>query len=170
MAAIRTRTVVGLAATALLLSPGLAGCGQAVEKAAEIAAEQGLEGVGDVDINEDVVTLTDDEGNEAAIGENVPIPDSWPSAVPLYDGGQVAMVSVNAEEGAMIMWRIELSATDAADAYAALLEDAGFTEDSTTNAGGMIISQYTGNGYTISLQAMDLEGVTGLSVQAVPDA
>ena len=165
MRTIRSRAAVGAVIAALMLSPALASCGMAAEEAAEQAAEQAIGG-GDVEFNDEGLTVTDSDGNEMAIGEDVAIPDSWPSAVPLYEGGTVQMVSVQGTGSAIVVWQAEGSPADVAAAYAGQLEAAGFTQDSTSNMGGMIIEQYSGNDYTVSLQAIDVDGTTNLTVTA----
>ena len=167
MRTIRSRAAAGAIVAALALT--LAGCGQAAEQAAEIAAEQALGGEGqDVEFNDEGVTVTDDEGNEMAIGENVAVPDNWPADVPLYDGGTLQMIAVQADGSAIAMWQVDGAPADVVAAYSASLEAAGYTQDTTSNMGGMIVEQYTGNGMTVSLQSLDVDGATSLTVTAEP--
>ena len=168
MRTLRARSVAAIAIAALAFSPTLVACGQAAEEVAEQAAEQAIGG--DVEVNDEGVTVTDDEGNEVAIGENVAVPDTWPAAVPLYDGGTLQMISVQADGAATAMWLAEGTPADAAAAYGAALEEAGFAPDSESNMGGMIVNSYTGNGLTVSMQALDSDGQTTLMVIAEPAA
>jgi hypothetical protein len=53
-------------------------------------------------------------------------------------------------------------------AYTAALESAGYTQDTTANMGGMITERYLGNGLEVSLQALDVDGTTSLTVSSNP--
>lgn len=171
MRTIRSRAAAGAVIAALALSPVLTACGQAAEKAAEVAAEQALGGEGgDVDITDEGVTITDEEGNEAAIGENVAVPDTWPSEVPLYDGGTLQMVSVEGDGSASAMWVTDASVQDAAAAYSDALKAAGYTEDSMTDMGGVMTGMYIGNGYTVNFNAVDADGQTTVMMSAEKSA
>jgi len=168
MRTLRSRAIAAVAVAALAFSPALAACGQAAEEVAEQAAEQAIGG--DVEVNDEGVTMTDDEGNEVAIGQDVAVPDNWPAEVPLYEGGTLQMVSVQADGAATAMWLAEGTPADAAAAYGSALEDAGFTADSEANIGGMIVNSYTGNGFTVSMQVLEADGQTSLMVIAEPAA
>ena len=139
----------GALAVALAV-PALAGCGSAVQGAVEKAAGQAIGG--NVDINSNGLSVTDSNGNQVQIGSDVTMPDNWPAAVPKFDGGKLTSVMV-AGDGASVnaMWSTDASAADAAKAYGDALTGAGFTQDQTTNAGGVESSQYSGNGYTVNV-------------------
>lgn len=161
----RTRTRVSTLALAAILAlgtPVLAACGGVAEQAAEQAAEEALGG--DVDITDEGVTVTDDEGNEVAMGENVSLPDNWPAEIPVYDGGTLQMVSVQADGSATAMWMTDATPQEAADAYGAALTSAGYTADSNSNLGGMITGQYTGNGYSVGVNSLEADGQTTVMV------
>jgi hypothetical protein len=162
------RIAAALVITALALSPALAGCGQAAEQVAEQAAEQAIGG-GDVNIEDDSVTITDEEGNQMAAGENVSIPDSWPAEIPIYEGGSLTVVTVQAD-GVYAGWTSDQSPEDAVSAYTSALEDAGFTAGQETSVAGAIFREYTGNGYTVQVTGADADGQTSLVVVATKDA
>lgn len=163
----RSRTaVVILSATLALATPALAACGGVAEQAAEKAVEAA--GGGDVDIDNGNVTVTDESGNAFVAGENVTLPDNWPSAVPAFDGGTLSLATVQADGTAGAMWIVDGSPEDAAQAYGATLEAAGFTQSQISNAGGMSIAQYDGNGFTVGVTAVEADGKTGLTVSASP--
>lgn len=161
---IRSRAVAGVITAALVLTPTLAACGGVAEEAAEQAAEQALGG--DVELTDEGVTMTDDQGNEVAIGEDVAVPDNWPAEVPLFEGGTLQMVTVTGDGGASAMWMTDATPEEAAAAYGAALESAGYTSESNSNLGGMLVSEYKGNGYTVSMQSIDADGSTTLMVTA----
>lgn len=168
MRTLRSRTITAIAIAALAFSPTLVACGQAAEEVAEQAAEQAIGG--DVEVDDQGVTVTDEEGNEVAIGEDVAVPDNWPADIPLYEGGTLQMVSVQADGAATAMWIVEGTPAEAASAYGAALEENGFTADSESTMGGMIVNSYTGNGFTVSMQALESDGQTTLMVVAEPGA
>ena len=168
MRTLRSRAVAAVAVVALALSPALTACGQAAEQVAEQAAEQAIGG--DVELNDEGVTVTDEEGNEVAIGEDVAVPDTWPADVPLYEGGTLQMVSVQADGAATAMWLVDGTPADVAASYGAALESAGFTADSESTMGGMVVNTYTGNGLTVSMQVLESDGQTSLMVIAEPAA
>ena len=95
------------------------------------------------------------------------MPDNWPAAVPQFQGGKLASVMV-AGDGASVnaMWTTEAAVADAAKSYGDALTGAGFTQDQTTNAGGMESSQYSGNGYTVNVIVSGSDGTTSVLVNA----
>jgi predicted lysophospholipase L1 biosynthesis ABC-type transport system permease subunit len=168
MSRIRSRAAIAALVAAVSIIPAVAGCGQAAEQVAEQAAEQALGG--DVDVNDEGVTVTDDEGNQVAIGEDVSIPDTWPAEVPLLDGGTPQMASVQADGSASVMWVVEATPEEAAKAYGDSLVAAGYTEESTSTMGGMVLNEYSGNGYVVSVNALDVDGTTNVMVAAEKDS
>jgi hypothetical protein len=64
------------------------------------------------------------------------------------------------------MWLTDASPTDAIAAYSGALEEAGYTADSESNMGGMIINSYTSPGFTVSVQAVESDSQTSLMVLA----
>lgn len=169
MTTIRTRTVAGVATALLLLSPALAGCGQVAEKAAETAMENALSGA-DVNIEDNGnVTITDDQGNQMAAGENVALPDNWPSEVPPFEGGTLTVVTV-APDGVWASWTSDTSPQEAADAYGATLEGAGYTLDTESKVDQAVFRSYKGNGYLINVSTADDSGGTVVLVTGGPDS
>jgi hypothetical protein len=162
----RTATVL-LAGLVMVGAPVLAGCGQIAEQAAEKAAEQAIGG--DVDVNDQGVTVTDDEGNQVAVGEDVALPDNWPAEVPVFDGGTLSMVTVQADGSANAIWMTDAPPEEAAASYTAALEAAGYTSDSNSSMGAMFISEYTGNGYKVSTNTLAADGQTTVMVNATKD-
>jgi hypothetical protein len=166
MSRIRSRAAIAALIAAVTIIPAVAGCGQAAEQVAEQAAEQALGG--DVEVNDDSVTVTDDEGNELAIGEDVGIPDAWPTEVPVLEGGTPQLASVEADGSASAVWSVDATPEEAAMAYDAALVSAGYTQESTSTMGGMVVSEYTGNGYTVSFMSANAGEQTTVTVTAEP--
>jgi hypothetical protein len=171
MTGIRTRASVGLLAASLVVgAPLLTACGGAAQSIAEKAAGQAIGG--DVNVDDNGVTVTDKDGNQMAIGEDVTLPDNWPAGVPVLDGGTLSMVTVGADGSANAMWTTDATAEEASTAYGEALTSGGYTASSSSpsNMGGMYLGEYTGNGFTVSVQSVEADGKTTLLVSATPDS
>lgn len=166
---IRRTVIATTAVIALALAPALTACGGgAAESIAENAAENAMGG-GDVEINDEGVTVTDPSGNAMAAGENVALPDNWPTEVPVPDGGTLTFVTVTADGSASAIWTVDGSPAEAVDAYAAALTGAGYTEESNAAADGTVMKGFAGNGWTITVAAAEADGTTSLTVAGSPD-
>jgi hypothetical protein len=164
-----TRHRVATSALAAILAlgvPVIAGCGGAIQNAAEEAAGNSAVG-GDVNIEDDGISVTDSNGNEIQLGDDVSLPDNWPSAVPAFEGGQLKSVMV-AGDGASVnaVWQADGTADEAAKAYGAALEAAGFTPGDMTSTAGMTGGDYTGNGYKVNVVVIAADGTTSVMVNA----
>ncbi len=158
-----------MAATCLVL-PALSACGNVAENVAQNAAEQVAEDVmggGDVEIEDDSMTVTDAEGNEMAVGEGISIPETWPSDVPLYEGGELAMVTVQADGTAYAMWTLSEAPAEAMDSYSSDLEGAGYSLEQDADLGGTLMREFRSSTRTVSVVAGEGEGMTTLNVTAV---
>jgi hypothetical protein len=161
----RRTAVLALAALLALGAPMVSACGSAVQGAVEKAAGDAIGG--NVDINSNGLSVTDSNGNQIQIGEDVAMPDNWPSAVPKFDGGKLASVMV-AGDGASVnaMWTTDASADEAAKAYNDALLGAGFTQEQSMAAGGVGGGTYSGNGYKVNVVVTGADGQTTVLVNA----
>ena len=162
----RTRAVSAALACMLVLgTSALSGCGSAVQGAVEEAAGKAIGG--NVDINSDGLSVTDASGNAVQSGDDVSVPDNWPAEVPIYDGGKLKSVMV-AGDGASVnaVWQADGTADEAAKAYGAALEAAGFTPGDMTSTAGMTGGDYTGNGYKVNVVVIAADGTTSVMVNA----
>jgi hypothetical protein len=164
------RRIAGIVA-ALLLVPGmwaLSGCGQAAEEAIEQGIEQGTGG--DVEIDDDGVKVTDEEGNEFAAGSQAELPSTWPEVVPTPDGTLVFAggSAADGSSGAVSqgIWQADSSVADTADAYATTLAGAGFTVDPSMSMddGAAKIANYNGNGYLVGVIVAEGDGGKGATI------
>lgn len=164
----RTRTTAAaLILSMLFATPALAACAGIAEQAAEQAAGAALGG--DVNVEDGGVTVTDESGNAIAIGENIDVPENWPAEVPLFEGGSMVSVSVNADGTAGAMWTTDTTAEEAAAAYDKTLTAAGYTQTETANMGGMIVTGYEGNGLTVSVSTITSDDqTTGVMLTVTP--
>lgn len=84
---------LALLALAVVLLFGVAGCKSSSKTASEKAAEKIAEdqpGVEDVDIDENKVTVTGEDGEQIEIqGSGAELPDGFPSDIPVYENGTI---------------------------------------------------------------------------------
>jgi hypothetical protein len=164
------RAVAGIAAVLLLVPGGFAltGCGSAVEEAVEQGIEQGAGG--DVEINDDGLKVTDEEGNEFAIGGDAELPSTWPETVPVPEGTLLAAGSTAADgsSGAIAqgVWQSDASVADAAEAYGDALTSAGFSVNPgmSVEDGKVTVTNYEGNGFEVGVIVAEGEGGSGASL------
>ncbi len=169
MSLIHRRVTAALAATVLALgATALTACGNIAEQAVEGAAEQALGGEGDVNLEDGQITVTQSDGTEVSLGEDVAIPDGWPSEVPTYDGGTLMTVMVGPDgSSADAMWATEATPEEAVAEYGSALEAAGYTAGEQQAAAGMSMVEYTGNGFTVTVSGIGDGTTTSLIVGAV---
>jgi hypothetical protein len=117
--------------------------------------------------------------SEAATAEASPVPASasqagaaapadWPSALPFYGEGTLEESTVEADGTTRAVWSASGAATTALRKYGELLVAAGFEflQDGTVD--GIPTAEYSGNGYSVVVQAVGLDGVTSVSIEATP--
>ena len=147
----------------LMLSGGaLTACGNTVENAVEQAAGDAIDGDVDVDLDNGGISITSSDGTQVQIGGNATIPDSWPSAIPVFEGGTLASVTASAD-GASVsaVWFTDQAPADAIASYDALMTAAGYVPAENVVV-GLDAARYTGNGYTVSTLATETDGKTTL--------
>lgn len=143
------------AASAVLLSLSVAGCGAAEDEIAEKLTEEAVEAAGDgteVDIEDDGVTVTDENGDEASIGTEMP--DSFPADdVPLVEG---TVISATAVDGASYTVMLEVDGTpeEVQDEALGLLTDAGYTSGTEMNSEGYFASTLSKEGFEVGVTSM----------------
>jgi hypothetical protein len=159
------RRIAGIALVLACGLPVLTGCGSAVQGAVEKAAGDAIGG--NVDINSGGLSITDSNGNQVQIGEDVAMPDNWPAEVPKVEGGKLASVMV-AGDGASVnaLWTTDGATADAATAYNDALKAAGYTHENTTSAEGLESSQWYGNGFRVNVIVSGTDGQTSVMVNA----
>lgn len=148
---------------ALTLTLAVGGCGaedEVAERLTEEAVEGAAGGDADIDIEDDGVTITDENGEQASIGTK--LPEDFPvDDVPLVEG---TVVSATAVDGATYMVILEVEGTpeEAQEQALGMLTDAGFSSDSEMNAEGFFSSELSKDGYGVTLSAFDNTGTTNL--------
>lgn len=162
---IRQLSITVIAAVTLIAIPSLAACGESTEQAAEQIAENAMGG--DVDIEEDSVTITDEQGNEMVAGADIALPENWPLPVP--NSGSLAMATVQTDGTAYAMWVGDGSAKKAADDYGQLLVAEGYALTQETNLDGAIMRDYSAMGMFVSVVVGETEGETTIAVTGLPE-
>ena len=129
-----TKKIAIIAAIMLVFSLGGWGC---AEKAAEKTAEKAIEGASggavDVDIDDESITITDQNTNTTATYGQNELPDAWPSDIEIYDGEIIHTQSTSDEDSALVSATVtsDKSLDSVYDYYQNNLPDAGWTVSST---------------------------------------
>ena len=136
----RVSVAVAVATGALVLascSPGDL-IGSAIEKGVEKGVEAASGGEIDIDKDSGTISISGEDG-ELSIGGGAGLPDGFPDEVPLIDGeiGGGMRVSEGDTDGFMASVNAKGSISDVYDKATGLLEDAGFTEQASSDMGGM---------------------------------
>lgn len=154
------RTPRGSAVAALVLGAGLtlAACGSVAEEAAEQAIEESLGG-GNVEVEDDGLKITDDEGNEIATGSQASLPEEWPDEIPVPEGD---LISSTASPNAV---SITVQSDGDADAIftdlKSQVEAAGFSAEFTSQNEDVQAASLTRGEEIVSITVIDDEdGVT----------
>lgn len=111
----------------------------------------------------------DDPNAAMIIGEDVPLPDNWPTALPIPNGGSVNSVGVAENGSANALWVFSTPVPIVAGEYESLLLQAGYSEvpESDIELEGIAGADWTGNGFEVSVVTSDNgDGTTSLSVNA----
>lgn len=144
----------------------LTACSQAAEQITEKIIEDNANGDVDVDIDDDGVNYTDNDGNQFSAGESIDLPNNWPSDIPTYDGN-LTTVSIDKSGGSVwASWTTEDSLGDAYDAYSAALESAGFSLTSDTTQTDYRMTTFESSKYSVLLTVSVTDGVTTVSIMA----
>ncbi|MFH0818585.1 MAG: hypothetical protein V1898_01185 [Patescibacteria group bacterium] len=121
------KTLIMLAVLTIIF----AGCG-ASEKIAETTAEKAIENAtgAEVDIDNSNVNITTADGNTITTGQNISLPDDFPSDVPVYTDKKILAASTTAEN----QFALTMSSTDSYNEidefYQTELESNGWTIES----------------------------------------
>ena len=164
----RSRTAALALAAAVgagIASGVLAGCGGG--QLAEQVGEQAIDG--EVDIEDDGITVTDEQGNQFGVGAGTDIPATWPADVPLFTGGDLVLAASQADGIATALWETQTSVADAAAAYDRILTDAGFTLERDADLAGTVVRTYRGDLHSVNVTVARTGGTTSLNVSVQPN-
>ncbi len=136
---------------------------KAIEQAAKSSGEE-LEGL-DIKIADGEVKVKTSEGS-FQLGENLTLPENFPSAVPIYEGAEVVQFS-HAEQGASIVLRSKDSRADVVSFYKTALGGGGWTTKATAELPSGHMLQYALGSTNLSLFVADNEGETMITLALV---
>ena len=150
-------------APALAFTLVLSGCGagdEIGERLTEEAVEEAAGGDADVDIDEEGLTVTDENGDSTSIGTE--LPEDFPvDDVPLMEGTVVAATAVDGASYTVTL-EVEGAPEEVQDEALAMLTDAGYTSDSEMNSEGFFSSTLSKDGFEVSVTSLDNAGTTNL--------
>ena len=143
------------------------------ERAIERAIEQSAGGDVDVDIDRDgSVRMKGDNGEEynVSAGNNVSLPDNWPSSVPLPSDINVSYAgSMNAGDtetaGLSVVYTTKDSTTEVAEYFKSTLEKEGWKIQATVATGdGSMVTASKGEEENVAVYIGGAEGETTVNV------
>lgn len=124
----------------LAVAFGFSACKSPAEKAAERSAERAMEkasgGQAEVDIDEDTVNINMEEGSFSA-GENVKLPDNFPSDVYIPKGKLLSVMNMGGADNWTATLETDDSISDVVEACQGKLTEAGWEITGNMNLGGM---------------------------------
>lgn len=161
-------TLVAVVGAGLGLS-GLAGCGggQLAEQVGEQLGGQAVDG--EVDITDDGLTITDEQGNQFGAGAGTEIPATWPADVPLFTDGDLVLAASQADGTATALWESQTSVADSAATYDRILTDAGFSLERDADLAGTVLRTYRGEVHSVNVTIARTGGTTNLNVSVQPN-
>ena len=110
----------------------------------------------EVDLEDEGVTITDENGDQASIGTS--LPEDFPvDDVPLIDG---TILSATAVDGAsfMVMLEVEGTPEELHQEALGMLTDAGYESGTEMNAEGYYSSTLSKEGFEVGLTSMEGDG------------
>lgn len=109
----------------------LAGCSSGTDSVGEQMAEEliesGTSGDVDVEIEDDSMTMTDEDGGGFSAGGEADLPPAFPDDIPLFTSGNLIAAAVLPDDGFTATWQMETPDEALVEAYISQWETAGFT-------------------------------------------
>jgi len=132
-------------------------------------------GVKDVDVGKDDVTITTDAGQEIVVtsdmDESIALPEGYPSnIIPIYKGAFLAAASVQQDGSYMVIGYTKASMLEVTDFYVDVLEDADVTMEQRSSETYINMGDYKGMTYNVAVaENLELEDyVTAFTIIIVP--
>ncbi len=142
----RRLAMVGLATLLVTAAPILAACsGNAEPVTGSEAVQTATSATAEASQASSPSSPAADAETQVQVGADLPLPDTWPAALPSYDGGRLVSVMVIGE-GAEVnaIWATDAPWQVAAAAMAAAMQSAGYATDASTEAEDMSSVDFTG--------------------------
>ncbi|MEB3226054.1 MAG: hypothetical protein VKJ86_09645 [Synechococcus sp.] len=123
----------------LLFSLSLGGCGLVQEMIFEKAIEAGTGEKVDIDTSKDTVDIKTDEGSlSVSSGENIPLPDTFPQDIYLYQDAKVNM-AMDLPEGVSVSFTTKENPAAVKEKYKAEMAKNGWSQEMTMDVNGQSI-------------------------------
>jgi len=110
----------------------LAGCSSSTDSVGEQMAEEliesGTEGDVEIDVDDESMSMTDEEGGGFSAGDEAELPPAFPDDVPLFTYGTLIAAAVLPDDGFTATWRMESPEVGLVETYITEWENAGFTQ------------------------------------------
>ncbi|MFH1207430.1 MAG: hypothetical protein V1668_02380 [Patescibacteria group bacterium] len=151
--------VIAIVAMALVVS----GCKTTAEKAAEKTIEKATNGAADVDLGTNSVTINTNGGSYQA-GDDVKLPDGFPSDVYIIDGTIKAAMTQQTNDSFIVSIEISKSIADAKTAYEKEIVDDGWTITTNMTYGGAVTLMAEKSNRILGVGISDLNGKTTVSI------
>lgn len=145
----------------IIIVMALSGCGAVSSKIGDEIGEKIIENAAgddvDVEVEDDKITIQDNEGNSTVIDSSgsQPWPDSLPDDLPVFDGNIVGSMNI---QGAIMLTIEDVDAEDAAD-YIKEVKKAGYEQQMETNAQGSLYGIYQKDNAMVTITYTDDESV-----------
>jgi len=155
----------------LMLSGSLAltGCSSGTDSVSEQMAEEliesGTDGDVEVEIDDDSMSMTDEEGGGFSAGGEAQLPPAFPDDIPLFTYGTLVAAAVLPDDGFTATWQMERPDEALVEAYVAEWESVGFTR------GGFLDMSTDGTRvWTYQMTSPDLEVAVSATIADGNDA
>ena len=110
----------------------LAGCSSSTDSVGEQMAEEliesGTEGDVEIDVDDESMSMTDEEGGGFSAGDEAELPPAFPDDIPLFTYGTLVAAAVLPDDGFTATWRMESPEVGLVETYITEWENAGFTQ------------------------------------------
>ncbi|HEV8023827.1 MAG TPA: hypothetical protein VGP37_02950 [Candidatus Nanopelagicales bacterium] len=158
-----------LLAGALVGALVLTGCSSTTESATEEMVEEMIEsesgGDVQVEIDDDSMSVTDEEGGQMTAGDEAELPPAFPDDIPLFTAGTLIAAVVLPDEGFTATWRMAAPDDAPVEAYIKEWENAGFTQ-----SGFLDMSSDSTRMWTYQMTSPDLEVAISATIAGSADA
>src|SRR3989339_167149 len=134
-----------------------------IEKVNEKAIEDSMGGNTEVDLNEGNINIETENGTMQA-GQDVSLPDNFPSDVYVYEGKLAAVVFNEANNGFNLTIETKDVLDDIKSVYENKLEEDGWVVNQSMNLGGVLYLGAEKNGRVISITASQTDETTMLVI------
>jgi len=155
---------VFIIATVLVLAITLTACGEkTAEKTAEKAIETSTGGAADVDIDDDTVSINTNAGS-MTVGEEVDLPDNFPSDIYVIEGTVKTAMEVAENESFSVTIETSKSVSAARTAYEEELVNDGWTITGTMDFTSTVSVMAEKDNRTVTVSINEVDDVVTVAI------